>query len=67
MLTIRYAGDYASKEPGDVHMECGGPEGALVLFSLFTTDGVLAETLASDGTVIGTSTLDQILKGKSSR
>ena len=64
---IRYAGDYASKEPGDVHMECGGPEGALVLFSLYTTDGVRAETLASDGTVIGTSTLDQILKGKSSR
>ena len=64
---IRKAGDYASKEPGDVHMECGGPEGAVVLFNLFSTDGILAETLASDGEVIGVSTLEQILKGKTSR
>ena len=64
---IRYPGDYASKEPGDVHMECGGPEGALVLFNLYTPDGNLAETLAADGKVISVSTLDQILKGKSAR
>ena len=64
---IRYAGDYASKEPGDVHMECGGPEGALVLFNLYAPDGILAETLAADGSVISTSTMDQILKGKASR
>ena len=31
---IRKVGDYAHKEPGDVHMERGGPEGALVLFKL---------------------------------
>ena len=64
---IRAAGDYASKEPGDVHMERGGPEGALVLFSLYAADGLLAQSLASDGTIISESTLDQILKGKSSR
>ena len=64
---IRYTGDYASKNPGDVHMECGGPEGALVLFNLYSPNGILAETLASDGKVISVSTLDQILKGKSSR
>ena len=64
---IRYPGDYVSKEPGDVHMECGGPDGALVLFNLYTTDGILAETLASDGTAISVSTMDQILKGKRSR
>ena len=29
---IRKAGDYAHKEPGDVHMERGGPEGALAGF-----------------------------------
>lgn len=63
---VRPAGDYASKEPGDVHMERGGPDGALVLFNLFAPDGILAETLSSDGEVIGLSTLDQILKGKSS-
>ena len=64
---IRKAGDYASKEPGDVHMEKGGPDGALVLFNLYSPDGLLAETLASNGTVIGESTLEQILKGKTSR
>ncbi len=66
-LKVRTAGDYASKEPGDVHMERGGPEGALVLFNLYAPDGLLAESLASDGTVIGESTLDQILRGKTSR
>ena len=59
---IRQVGDYAHKTPGDVHMERGGPEGALVLFSLYTEDGLLAETLASDGRVIGQSTMEPILK-----
>ena len=63
---VRKAGDYAHKAPGDVHMERGGPEGALVLFSLYTDDGVLAESLARDGTVLGTSTLAPLLgRGRS--
>ena len=64
---VRKAGDYASKEPGDVHMERGGPEGALVLFNLYSPDGLLAQSLGSDGSVIGESTLEQILRGKSAR
>ncbi len=64
---VRSAGSYAHKSPGDVHMERGGPEGALVLFNLYAPDGLLAETLARDGTVIGQSTVDQILKGRASR
>ena len=48
-------------------MERGGPEGALVLFNLYAPEGLLAETLARDGTVIGRSTLDQILRGRASR
>ena len=64
---IRKTGDYASKGPGDVHMEMGGPEGALVLFNLFTADDQLADTLAKDGTVISQSTLSQILGGRSAR
>ena len=64
---VREPGDYAHKAPGDVHMERGGPDGALVLFNLYAPDGMLAETLARDGTVIGQSTLDQILKGRPSR
>ncbi len=66
-IKVREAGDYASKEPGDVHMERGGPKGALVLFNLYAPHGLLAETLASNGDVIGESTLDQILKGKDAR
>lgn len=64
---VRTAGDYASKEPGDVHMERGGPQGALVLFHLYTSDGLLAQGLAADGSIVSESTLDQILRGKSSR
>ncbi|MEM7002038.1 MAG: hypothetical protein AAF529_14715 [Pseudomonadota bacterium] len=64
---VRRPGDFAAKEPGDVHMECGGPEGALVLFHLYTEDGLLAETLANDGAIISESTLDRILKGGSER
>ena len=61
-VKIRPAGDFASKPPGDVHMERGGPEGALVFFSLYSEDGSLAETLASDGRVLSTSTMDPILQ-----
>jgi len=43
-------------------MERGGPEGALVMFSLYTEDGSLAETLASNGRVLSTSTIDPILQ-----
>ena len=64
---IRKAGDFASKEPGDVHMERGGPEGALVIFNLYSPTGLLAESLSTDGSVIGQSTLEQILRGKPSR
>ena len=58
---IRKAGDYAHKEPGDVHMERGGPEGALVLFNLKAVDNSLAESLSRDGKTIGESKFDEIL------
>ena len=61
-IKIRPVGDFASKEPGDVHMERGGPEGALVFFSLFTEDGSLAETLSQDVRVLSTSSIDPILQ-----
>ena len=61
-IKIRPVGDFASKEPGDVHMERGGPEGALVFFSLFTEDGSLAEILSQDGRVLSTSSIDPILQ-----
>ena len=59
---IRKAGDYAHKEPGDIHMEKAGPNGALVLFNLYAPEGVLAESLNQDGSVIRQATLEQLLK-----
>ena len=59
---VRSKGDYAHKEPGDIHMEKGGPNGALVLFNLYAPDGLLAESLNMDGTIFKKATLDQLLK-----
>jgi len=64
---VRVAGDFVHKEPGDVHMEQGGPAGALVLFSLYAPDGEgkLVESLNLDGTVNGISTIKKILSKRS--
>lgn len=61
---VRRAGDYAHKAPGDVHMEMGGPQGALVMFNLYAPDGKLAEQLAPDGSILRVTTLEDM---KSSR
>ena len=61
---VREAGDFAHKAPGDVHMECGGPAGALVLFSLYAPDGLLAESLAKDGSLMSQSEMSHILRKK---
>ena len=61
---VREAGDFAHKAPGDVHMECGGPDGALVLFSLYAPDGLLAESLAKDGSLMSQSKMSHILRKK---
>ena len=58
---VRQAGDYSHKGAGDVHMERGGPNGALVLFRIYAPEGTLAEALARDGTVISTSTMEPFL------
>jgi len=59
---VRRAGEYAQKEPGDVHMEHGGGEGALVLFNLYAPDGRLSHVLAPDGSVMHTVMLDDVIK-----
>jgi len=61
---IRKVGDYVHKEPGDIHMEKGGPEGALVLFTIYSPEGEgsLAESLSKDGEVLSTSTIKKILQ-----
>ena len=61
---VRVAGDFVHKEPGDVHMEQGGENGALVLFNLYAPEGEgkLVESLKKDGSVISVSTMDRILR-----
>ena len=61
---IRKVGDYVHKDPGDIHMEKGGPEGALVLFTIYSPEGEgsLAESLSKDGEVLSTSTIKKILQ-----
>ena len=57
---IRRVGDYAKKPPNDVHMEQGGPEGALVLFELYAPDSQLTEQLDPDGKVLRTLTTQDL-------
>ena len=61
---VRGAGDFVHKQPGDVHMEQGGANGALVLFNIYapSEDGKLAESLKKDGSLISTSTIGKILR-----
>mgnify|MGYP004005387131 FL=1 len=61
---VRVAGDFVHKQPGDVHMEQGGANGALVLFNIYapSEDGKLVESLEEDGSVISTSTIEKILR-----
>ena len=61
---VRVAGDFVHKQPGDVHMEQGGANGALVLFNIYapSEDGKLAESLKKDGSLISTSTIEKIIR-----
>ena len=61
---IRNVGDFVYKEAGDIHMEKGGPEGALVLFMIYDPSGQgnLAESITKSGKVISSSNIKNILK-----
>ncbi|MDG2050908.1 MAG: hypothetical protein P8M78_12165 [Myxococcota bacterium] len=60
---IRKAGGYAHKGPGDLHMEHGGPEGALLLFNLYAPDGNLAKLFGPKGEVIEATTMVGMVVG----
>jgi len=61
---VRVAGDFVHKEPGDVHMEQGGANGALVLFNIYAPEGEgkLVESLKKDGSIISVLTMERILR-----
>ena len=49
---VRKVGDWAHKEGVEDHIEMGGPQGALVMFSLFAPDGRLTQQLGPGGEVL---------------
>jgi len=61
---IRKAGDYATSAGGDVHMERGGPDGALVFFAFHSPTGHLFDLLDSERNVIGKTTIEELAAGE---
>lgn len=59
----RKPGHMAHNPTGDVHMEYGGPEGAVVFFAMQTSDGRLFDVLDRKGNVLRAVTLDDFAKG----
>jgi hypothetical protein len=60
---VRKAGEYhlTSGDPYP-HMECAGPEGALVFFSHHADDGRLYDLVDEDGKVLVTVTIDSLVE-----
>ena len=61
-IRIRRVGDYSHTVEPDVHMERGGPEGAIAVFNLYAPDGLLTDVLADDHSVIRTNTAEQVVE-----
>ena len=61
---VRQVGHFAQNAGGDIHMEYGGPQGAVVFFSVQAVDGKLFDVLDNKGKVIVTATIDDFVTGK---
>ena len=59
---VRPKGHRSFAEGDEVHREWGGPQGALVYFSLYAADGLLADQLDNHGNVIRTTSLSDVTK-----
>ncbi|WP_109356278.1 hypothetical protein [Sphingorhabdus sp. EL138] len=59
---IRQVGDYSFTNNIEDHIEQGGPDGALVMFSLFAPDGLLTQRLDDSGSVMQSITVDMLKK-----
>ena len=53
---VRTVGDYSHTAEPDIHMERGGPDGAIVLFNIYAPDGDLTHSLTRDLKILHTST-----------
>ena len=60
---IKPAGTYAQSPGGEIHMERGGPNGAIVLFALHSPTGVLFESLDADHNITAISTIESMSEG----
>ncbi len=60
---VKPAGTYGQSPGGEVHMERGGPDGAIVLFALHSPTGVLFESLDSDRNIMAVSTIESMAEG----
>ena len=60
---VRRAGTYARSPGGDVHMECGGPEGALVFFAMQSPDGRIFDLLDKDRNVLSSASVEEMARG----
>lgn len=60
---VRPAGSYARSPGGDVHMERGGPEGALVFFGMQSPTGQLFDLLDADRNILVSTTIEELAKG----
>ncbi len=62
---VRKAGAYARSPGGDVHMERGGLNGALVFFGMHSPSGKLFDLLDADQNVLVSSTVAEMAQGVS--
>jgi hypothetical protein len=60
---VRQAGTYARSPGGDVHMECAGPEGAVVFFAMQSPTGQVFDLLDADRNSLASSTIEEMAKG----
>lgn len=61
---VRRPGHFARNPAGDLHMEYGGDEGAVVFFSCQAVDGKLFDVVDENDRVLVTATIDDFLSGK---
>lgn len=59
---VRRVGDYSHTTEPDIHMERGGPDGAVVVFNLYAPDGLLTDALSNDLDVLRTNSVDDVVK-----
>lgn len=64
ILKTRKSGHYAFSPAGDVHVEYGGREGALVFFSMRAPDGRLYEVFGPNNEILKVTTIDDVVNGR---